>query len=56
VTIFFNFKELATKLGYSNVSKNTSGKILKVADIKILKITKEYPATVFYKYSHAQEH
>jgi hypothetical protein len=49
-------KELATELGYNNVSKNTNGETVKLADIKILKITTEHPATMFYKYSYAQEH
>jgi hypothetical protein len=53
---FFNLKELAADLRYNNVSKNTNGETVKIADIKILKVTKEQPATMFYKYSYAQEH
>jgi hypothetical protein len=36
-----------------NVSENNNRETVKIADIKIKKITKEHTATMFYKYSYA---
>lgn len=50
---FFDLKDLAAKSGF-NVLKNPNGELVKVSDITILRVEKEFPFRVLYKTSFSE--
>lgn len=48
---FINFKQLTSNMG-NNFNKNTLGQKVVWKDVKVLKVSKEHPARLFYKTSY----